>query len=99
MVEVVGGVTLLALACGIWQRLAVAWWWVLALLLVTALAATIAGAPVALRLYLVVVALLLTACRSAFDDRHGGAGRWKSPALVMLLAVTLASSVWLISRG
>ena len=99
MVEVVGGLALLLLACGIWQRLAVAWWWVLGLLLVTALAATIAGAPAALRLYLVVVALLLTASRSAFDDRHGGAGRWQSPALVMLLAVTLASSVWLISRG
>ena len=99
LVEIVGGFALLLLSRGVWQRLAVAWCWVLGLLLATAVAAIIAGAPVALPLYLMIVALSLLACRGVFDARHDGTSAWQSPAIALLLAVTLASSVWLIARG
>lgn len=99
LIEILGGVALLLLARGVWQRLAVAWRWVLSLVLATALAATIAGAPAALGLYLVLLSLLLVACRAAFDSHQRGAGVWQSPAVVMLLAMTVASSIWLLARG
>jgi uncharacterized membrane protein YbhN (UPF0104 family) len=99
LVEIVGGLALLLLARGVWQRLAVASRWVLGLLVVTAVAAAAAGAPAALCAYLALLALLLVACRAAFDDRNSGSGVWQSPALTILLAVTLASGVWMIARG
>ncbi len=98
-IETIGGTALLLLAWGIWQQLASAWRWVVGLLLATALAAVVAGAPVALPICLAVLAVLLVACRGAFRDLAPGASAWQSPVLALLLAVTLASSVWLIARG
>jgi hypothetical protein len=58
-----------------------------------------AGEPWALELYLVGVMLTLLAARSAFAQRAVGLAFWQSPALAMLVAVTLASGYWLIVRG
>ena len=96
---IVGGLTLILLTRGLWQRRAVAWQWALGVLLLGGLGAASAGAPVALDLYLAALALVLIAARGAFNDRDGGPGVWQSPALAILVAVTLASSFWLIARG
>jgi uncharacterized membrane protein YbhN (UPF0104 family) len=99
-VETIGGTALIMLTWGIWQQLAVAWRWVVGLLLVTATGAAAAAASVALSVSLVILALLLVACRSSFREHEGRAGAWQSPTVaLLLLAVTLVSSVWLIYRS
>jgi uncharacterized membrane protein YbhN (UPF0104 family) len=99
VLAVTGGVALLLLAHGVAQRLAAAWRWALAILLVAALAGAFAGVPVPLRLFLAAVALLLFACRGAFARPAARADMWQSPAWVMLVALTVASGFWLAGHG
>lgn len=63
--ELAGGLALLLLAAGLWQRRAGAWRWVLLSIGVAVASVAAAGAPVALACYLVLVALALFACRAA----------------------------------
>jgi uncharacterized membrane protein YbhN (UPF0104 family) len=99
LLELAGGLALLLLARGLSQGLAAAWQWVLALLLVGVVASALAGAPMLLPGYLVVSAMLLYGCRRDFSRPAAPAGRWPSPAWVVMLALTLASSFWLLGRG
>lgn len=99
VIELAGGLALLLLARGLHERLAAAWQWVLGLLLLAAVASALAGAPLLLAGYLVVAAGLLFACRRDFSLAVVPAGNWPSPVWVVMLALTLASSFWLIGRG
>jgi uncharacterized membrane protein YbhN (UPF0104 family) len=100
VLPVAGGVALLLLAPGVARRLAVAWRWALAILLVAALAGPVAGAPLPLPLFLAAVALLLFACRGACGGPAAArADVWHSPAWVMLVALTVASGFWLVGHG
>ena len=98
------GARLVVSPCCCWravshQGLAAAWHWVLALLLLAVVASALAGAPMLLPGYLVVAAVLLFACRTRLLASGGAGRRWPSPAWVVLLALTLASSFWLLGRG
>ncbi len=98
VLEIAGGIALLLLARGLAQGLGTARQWVCILLVVTAAAALLTGAPWLAGLLLVLAALLF-ACRGAFSRLAGSAAMWPAPAWVVLLALTLASSFWLIGRG
>ena len=98
-IELVGGLALLLFARGLWRREAVALQWALGLVTVSVLGAVVAGAPVALDILLASLVLLLAAVRGSFDNRARPPGFWQSPAVALLVAVTLASSFWLITRG
>jgi uncharacterized membrane protein YbhN (UPF0104 family) len=98
-IEITAGLALLLLARGLALRLAVAWQWVLVLAVVALVASLIAGGSGVVDLLLLLVALLLFAARHAFDRPAARSGQWQSPAWILLFAVTLASSFWLIGRG
>ena len=99
ILQIAGGLALMLLARGLAQRLAVAWQWVSILLVVTAVAAAVAGAPLLLSAFLLLSAGMLFTCRREFSRSATQLGMWQSPAWVVLLALTLASSFWLIGRG
>ena len=99
VLQIAGGLALMLLARGLAQRLAVAWQWVSILLVVTAVAAAVAGAPLFLSAFLLLSAGMLFTCRREFSRSATQLGMWQSPAWVVLLALTLASSFWLIGRG
>ena len=99
VLQIAGGLALMLLARGLAQRLAVAWQWVSILLVVTAAAAAVAGAPLFLSAFLLLSATILFTCRREFSRSATQLGMWQSPAWVVLLALTLASSFWLIGRG
>ena len=98
-VESFAGAGMFFLAWGLWRAVASALAWVVGLLAIGALGSFAAGAPVMLSLALAVLAVLLLACRDSFRNRDGIVGAWPSPVVVLLMAVTLVSSVWLIYRG
>lgn len=98
-IELVGGLALLLFARGLWRREAVALQWALGLVIVSVLGAVVAGAPVALDILLASLVLLLAAVRGSFDNHARPPGFWQSPAIALLVAVTLASSFWLITQG
>jgi uncharacterized membrane protein YbhN (UPF0104 family) len=93
------GVALLLLLRGLWMRFAATLRWALLLLLVAAVAAGIGGGSLTLAGYLLVLAALLFACRAEFAAVVPHADSWQAPVWAVLLAVTLASSYWLIGRG
>lgn len=98
ILEIAGGLALLLLARGLLQRLAVAWQWVCVIFLLAAMTTALSGfLPIAG--FLLVAACLLFACRHEFPRSAANPGMWQSPAWVVLLALTLASSFWLIGRG
>jgi uncharacterized membrane protein YbhN (UPF0104 family) len=96
--ELAGGLALLLFAAGLWQKLSGAWRWALASLGLAVAAALVAGAPAVLGVYLVASAMLLFACRARFRDPGTGTA-WPASGWVLLLALTLASSLWYIGRG
>jgi lysylphosphatidylglycerol synthetase-like protein (DUF2156 family) len=98
-IEITAGLALLLLARGLALQLAVAWQWVLALAFFALAANLISGGPVIVDLLLLSVAALLFAARHAFARPAAPSGQWQSPAWLLLIAVTLASSFWLIGRG
>jgi hypothetical protein len=63
--ELVGGLAMLLLAVGLWRRMDSIWPWVLASIAFTLAAVAAAAAPFVLAVYLVLVALLLFACRAS----------------------------------
>jgi uncharacterized membrane protein YbhN (UPF0104 family) len=98
-IELASGLSLLLLARGLVQRLAAAWQWGLALLMLGAAASALAGTPLLVGGLLLLAAGLLFVCRRDFARPAAPAGGWPSPTWIVLLALTLASSVWLIGRG
>lgn len=98
ILEIAGGLALLLLARGLLQRLVVAWQWVCVILLLAA-AASALSSSLAIAGFLLTAACLLFACRHEFPRPAANSGMWQSPAWVVLLVLTLASSFWLIGRG
>ncbi len=98
ILEVAGGLALLLLARGLLQRLAVAWQWVCVIFLLAAALTALTGSMV-IGGFLLATACLLFACRHEFPRSVVNPAMWQSPAWVVLLALTLASSFWLIGRG
>jgi uncharacterized membrane protein YbhN (UPF0104 family) len=97
--EVTSGLALLMLARGLARQLVVAWQWGLALMLAALAACLLGGEPFAVALFLLLVAALLFACRGIFTRFPARGDAWQAPVWALLLAVTLASSFWLIGRG
>ena len=87
------------LAWGVWRSLSSALVWVVGLLVLGAIGAVAAGAPLMLSLGLTILALLLLACRDSFRHRDGVLSAWPAPVVALVMAVTLVSSVWLIYRS
>ena len=96
LVEAGGGLALLLLACGLWRRRREAWPGAVALLLGSAAAALVAGAPRALGLLLLLLALGLLACRGRLADPAASGSRLRVWAVV--LGPGLASGLWLLGR-
>lgn len=98
ILEIAGGLALLLLTRGLLQRLAIAWQWICVILLLAAVTTVLTGSwPIAG--LLLVGTCLLFVCRHEFPRSAVNLGMWQSPAWVVLLALTLASSFWLIGRG
>lgn len=96
--EVAAGVALLVLARGLEQQVAAVWAWVLGFVVLGTGAAALAGEPWPARLFLVLVALFLLACRADFS-RASARGRWRpAAAWPIALIATLASGFWLLGR-
>lgn len=93
------GVALLLLLRGLWLRYAVTLRWALVLLFLAALAVVVGGSTLFLAGYLLILAALLFACRDWFAAAVPHSDAWPAPVWAVLLAVTLASSYWLIGRG
>ena len=90
---------MLLLLRGLWLRYAVTLRWALLLLMVAAVALVIGGSSLLLAGYLLVLAGLLFASRAWFSATVPHADAWQAPVWAVLIAVTLASSYWLIGRG
>ena len=71
--ELGGGLAMLLLAVGLWRRVDSIWPWVLASIAVALAAVAAAAAPLVLASYLVLVGLLLFACRASLP-REGRKG-------------------------
>jgi uncharacterized membrane protein YbhN (UPF0104 family) len=98
-VEITGGLALLVLSRSLAQQFAVAWRWALVLALAGLAVCLLAGEPILIAVLLLLVAGVLFACRAMFTRCPASADTWQSPAWAVVLAVTLASSFWLIGRG
>ena len=99
VVESFAGAGMFFLAWGVWRSLSSALVWVVGLLVLGAIGAVAAGAPLMLSLGLTILALLLLACRDSFRHRDGVLSAWPAPVVALVMAVTLVSSVWLIYRS
>lgn len=97
--EVTSGLAFLLLARGLVQQLTAAWRWSLVLALMALAGCLLGGEPLVVDLLLLALAVLLVVCRGAFVCSPGRRDLWQAPVWVLLLAVTLASSFWLIGRG
>jgi hypothetical protein len=92
------GVSLVLLARGVWQGFADSARWAMALLLLAA-AMVVAGGSGLLAAFLLLLGGLLFACCGRFSAAAPRAAGWQAPLWAVLLALTLASSYWLIGRG